>query len=329
MTARERVIAAITFNNPDRIPVDLWTVPAVHFRHGRNVTKILKSHPIDFDHDLLLIAMDPERIDVRYRAGRYTDNWGCVWQNETPGYFAVPVEYPLDDWKKLETFKPPVDDVTVGIDENKKRDPNRFRLAIPGEFFHRVCWLRGMDKTFIDLMDGAAELYKLRDMLLEFLARRVSLMAGTDVDALFFQDDFGSQQQLLVPPDVWRSFIKPVYQELFEICGQAGKFVFFHSDGYIVEIIDDLIEMGVHALNSQVWCMGPEVLGDRFRGRITFWGEINRQDTIPDGSPDDIRAAAAKMKECLATPTGGLIGQSEVDGLTSLENVEALLTAWN
>ena len=74
---------------------------------------------------------------------------------------------------------------------------------------------------------------------------------------------------------------------------------------------------------------GPEVLGERFRGRITFWGEINRQTPLADGTPDDIRAAAANMKECLATPAGGLIGQGEVDSLTPLENIGALLTAWN
>ena len=134
---------------------------------------------------------------------------------------------------------------------------------------------------------------------------------------------------MFIPPGMWRAFFKPAYAELFRICKEAGKFIFFHSDGYILEIIEDFIELGVDALNCQVWCMGPEVLGEKFRGRITFWGEINRQFTLPHGTPDDIRAAAAKMKEHLATPAGGLIGQGEIDGLTPLENVEALLTAWN
>ena len=89
------------------------------------------------------------------------------------------------------------------------------------------------------------------------------------------------------------------------------------------------IELGVHALNSQVWCMDPHVLGERFRGRITFWGEINRQSTMPHGTPDDIRREAAVMREHLATAGGGLIGQGEIDGLTPFENIETLMTAWN
>ena len=75
--------------------------------------------------------------------------------------------------------------------------------------------------------------------------------------------------------------------------------------------------------------MGPEVLGERFRGRITFWGEINRQTTLPRGTPDDVRAGAATLREHLGTPAGGLIGQGEIDGLTPFENIEALLTAWS
>jgi uroporphyrinogen decarboxylase len=109
----------------------------------------------------------------------------------------------------------------------------------------------------------------------------------------------------------------------------AGKLVFFHSDGYIIDIIDDLIEMGVDALNAQVWCMDLEELGNRFNGRICFWGELDRQHIMPYGTPDDIHAAAQKMKACLSNPAGGLIGQAEPGLEVSLENIEAVLKSWN
>ena len=325
MTSRERVIAAIRFRGPDRIPVDLWTVDAVYLRYGRKVDELLKKHPIDFGHS----QWNFEKMDPRLRAGRYEDEWGCVWGNKAPGYFGMVIKHPLEDYRMLERFKPPFDNMRDLGEDDPSRGRDKFWLGFGADFFHRMCWLRGMDKVMIDLMDGSAELYKLRKMLLEFFSRQVSLQAKRSFDGITFADDFGSQRQLLMSPELWRSFIKPVYQELFRICKQAGKFIFFHSDGYIIEIIEDLIEMGVDALNCQVWCMGPETLGKKFAGTITFWGEVNRQTTIPHGSPEDIRASARGMKEYLATPTGGLIGQGEVDGLTPLENIEALLTAWN
>ena len=329
MTSKERVIATINFKGPDRIPIDLWPVPAVYLRYGKKMEELLRSYPIDFVHPNWPTAWDPEKMDPGYKVGIYTDEWGCVWENKNLGYMGQVIKYPLEDWEALNKFKPPDYEWLTRVADDSSRDPDKFFLSGGAIFFHRVCFLRGMERVMMDLMDGSAKLYKLRDMLLEFFAKQLSHQVKTEADGIIFYDDLGSQKQLLIPPELWRSFVKPVYEELFGICRKAGKFIFFHSDGYILEIIEDLIEMGVDALNCQVWCMGPEVLGEKFRGRITFWGEINRQTTIPHGSPADIRIAAAKMKECLATPTGGLIGQGEVDGLTPQENIKALLTAWN
>jgi hypothetical protein len=91
----------------------------------------------------------------------------------------------------------------------------------------------------------------------------------------------GSQQGLLLHPDIFRKIFKPMYREYVEIARSHGKHVFMHSDGYILDIIPDLIEVGIDALNAQVFCMGLKELGDRFRGRITFWGEIDRQRLEP------------------------------------------------
>ncbi len=329
MTSRERVIAAIRFEVPDRIPIDLWPVPASYKRHGKNQEELLEKHPIDFVHPNWLTKWDPENLDPTFKLGRYTDEWGVVWENKNEGYSGMDKGHPLADWSRLKTFKPPDHEwLTVSYDDSFS-DPNKFCLGVGSILFHRMCFLRGMQNLLMDLVDGVPEVYQLRDMVVDYSARQLSSLAQTNIDGIIFFDDWGAQSQLLIPLSLWRSFFKPAYRELFAICKQAGKFIFFHSDGYILEIIEDLIELGVDALNSQVWCMGPEVLGERFRGRITFWGEIDRQHTLPQGTPDDIHAAAAKMKECLATPAGGLIGQGEVDGLTALENIEALLTAWH
>lgn len=324
MTSRERVIAAIEFKRHDRVPVDLWTVPAALLRHGDSVEELMRKHPIDFHYPMWLTRWDESKVDPTFRTGRYTDDWGVIWENVNDGWQGQVSVHPLDDWSRLDTYRAPEPMISNGF----SRDPEKFGLLGGCHFFHRVCFLRSMQNVMMDIADDDPRVYTLRDMVWDYYRKMVEMQARQDTDGIVFFDDFGSQTGLLISPGLWRQFIGPVYKDLFEICSNAGKYVFFHSDGYILEIIDDLIELGVDALNCQVWCMGPKLLGERFRGRVAFWGEINRQTTLPCGSPGDIRSAAKEMIRHLATPDGGLIGQSEIDGLTPVENIEAVLTAW-
>ena len=78
-------------------------------------------------------------------------------------------------------------------------------------------------------------------------------------------DDWGTQHSLMVSPDVFYKHFKPMYREYCEIAKHYGKYVFMHSDGYITDIIDDLIEVGIDALNSQVFCMDIDELSEKFR----------------------------------------------------------------
>ena len=144
-----------------------------------------------------------------------------------------------------------------------------------------------------------------------------------------FGDDWGTQISLLIAPQSWRNIFKPLYKQLIDKMKAAGKKVFFHSDGYIFDLYPELIELGVDAVNSQLWCMGVEKVAEKYAGKITFWGEISRQSTLPNGTPDEVLKCAATMKQMLRVNGGGLIGQSEINRDVPLENVEALLSAWN
>ena len=117
-------------------------------------------------------------------------------------------------------------------------------------------------------------------------------------------------------------------KELCDMAHRAGKLVFFHSDGFILDIIEDLIEIGVNALNCQVWCMGAEEVSRRFKGDLCFWGELDRQRLLPHGTPEQIRAAARQMVDLFWTGQGGLIHQAEAGADVPLENIRALLEAW-
>jgi uroporphyrinogen decarboxylase len=327
MTSRELVSRTLRFENAGRIPRSLWILPSAYMAHGQSLVELLKRYPLDINPRPPVV---PE-LSASYRKGTFKDEWGSVWLNLQDGIAGEVKEPALASWSGLGKFMAPpawTDDDTQFVMERHERAPDAFTHIVAGSFFERMQYLRGTEQLYMDLIDQPQEILRLRDIIMDYLQRRVEKCLKQPCDAIHFADDWGSQRSLLISPALWREFFKPCYARLFAQVHRAGKFVFMHSDGFIMDIIEDLIEVGVNALNCQVWAMGPDRVGARFRGRITFWGELNRQTTVPHGTPDDIRAAIRVMKNNLGTPGGGLIAQSEVDNLTPLSNIEAILQQW-
>ena len=209
------------------------------------------------------------------------------------------------------------------------RKTGKFLIGGWVSVFERFQFLRGTENLYCDIALEEPEMFAMMDMVMEFLRVYVDAWLVMDVDAVPFGDDWGTQRSLLISPDAWVKLFKPLYQELFDRIHAAGKKVFFHSDGYIFDLYPHFIEMGVDAINSQLWCMGVEKVARAFAGKITFWGEISRQNTLPHGTPEDVKQAARTMIQALHVNGGGLIGESEINRDVPLANVEAFYTAWD
>lgn len=326
MTSRERVIATLEFNGPDRIPRDVWILPRGWKGREAELGALLEKYPTDFagawpDNPYLGIGTSNQGI--------YTDAWGCEWLNLVEGIIGEVKKPVFADYAAMRGFDWPMTSLDRGWDNTAATIANnreKFIVAHGGNPFERMQFLRGTENLYLDLALECDEVYELRDRLLAFYRKLVEKLVTFDVDAIQFADDWGSQRALLIRPEQWRAFYKPVYRELMALARDAGKYIFFHSDGYIIDIYPDLIECGVNALNSQVWCMGLDAVAP-YAGHLTFWGEIDRQHILPYGTPDDVRAAARQMIEKLYR-NGGLIGQCEIDYLTSIANAEAFFSAW-
>ncbi len=150
---------------------------------------------------------------------------------------------------------------------------------------------------------GERELFRLRDMVHEYFQKQEELWLQAEVDAIHIADDWGTQQSLLISPDMWREYFKPCYREYCEMAHRHGKLVLMHSDGYILDILDDLVEIGVDAVNSQLQCMKLADL-ERFRGNIAFWREIDRQYLLPFGTSEENRVAVQSIGVDVAAPSG-------------------------
>ena len=240
---------------------------------------------------------------------------------------------PLADFGTLDSFQPPwelLDGLDLSdVNENCARSDLYTRAGCCPRPFERMQFLRGSENLFYDLGYGVAEVYRLRDMVHDYYVREMELWAKTDVDALSFMDDWGAQTALLISPNQWREFYKPLYRDYCRIAHSHGKAIFFHSDGFIEPIYPDLVEIGVDAVNSQLFCMDIERLAEDFKGKITFWGEIDRQWVLPFGTPQDVESAVWRVRRALDDGTGGVIAQCEWGKHNPRANIETVYATWD
>lgn len=336
MTSKERVLRTLEFKNPDRLPVDLWVLPAAKMHYGAALTEVCAKYEQDiasftgpFDH-----GFTPEY----YELGTYKDPWGSVWTNIQAGIIGEVKDPIFADYSALEGYTAPTERFKAEWEQNKAaiaegiaaaRGQGKFIIGGWVSLFERMQYLRGTEELYCDIASEDEDMERMTAMMMEFMRVYVDAWLTMDIDAMAFGDDWGTQISMLISPESWKTQFKPLYKELIDKMKSAGKKVFFHSDGYILELYPQLIDMGVDAVNSQLWCMGVEKVAEKYAGKITFWGEISRQNTLPFGTPEDVYAAAQAMKEHLFVNGGGLIGQSEINRDVPLANVEALLGAWN
>ena len=333
MTPREIVCDTLEFKNTDhRTARELWTLPWAWDHYGEEIRALLAEYPSDFAGVGTALAQPPvcERGDS-CALGEYTDAWGCKFVNIQQGIIGE-VKEPLvleDDWSDVDKIHIPEEWLSFEVEQvNRDIAKVRDHFVVMGcpRPFEQLQFIRGTENLFMDLMDRPKKMTAFMERMHDFYCRYLTKLAETDCDALSFMDDWGSQRALLINPSLWREIFRPMYRDFIDIARRRGKKTFMHSDGYTLEIIPDLIDIGLDAFNTQIFCMGPENLR-QFRGKITFWGEIDRQNLLPYGSREDIRQAVRRAFENLYAD-GGCIAQCEFGPGGKPENVRTVFEEW-
>ncbi len=328
-SSREIVKAALDFRDPPRLPRQIWVLPWAERRHPGELARIEEAFPQDITTIPFTCSEPVPGGGNAHDVGTFTDAWGCTFENLQDGIIGQVKNPLLKDWSRAAHLRFPTERLEVDLEEVAAFCAGTEKFVLAGTCprpFERLQFLRGPETLYLDLNDPPAELLDLIRRLHDFYLEELAIWAKTEVDAITFMDDWGSQQALLVAPGLWRELFKPLYADYIELAHAHGKHAFMHSDGHITEIIGDLVEIGLDALNSQVFCMGVEELGERFGGEITFWGEMDRQQLLPRASTAEIAEAARKLKGAFHHG-GGLIAQCEFGPGARPENIYAFFEA--
>jgi uroporphyrinogen decarboxylase len=331
MTPRELVRRALDFSGPERVPRQLWLLPWAYLNYPRESAMLLSRFPDDILHCPQYLRRPCRTQGDRYLPGAYVDEWGCTFHSVQAGIIGQVKTPFVTDWSRLDEVRPPLEALEVAEERVNAfcRATDRFVLGgcLPRPF-ERLQFLRGSEAVFLDLARQTPELLVLLKRIHGFYVQELEVWARTDVDGLMMMDDWGGQSKMLVSPATWRTLLKPLYADYVEIAHRHGKSLWLHSDGYILDIMPDLVELGVDAINCQVCCMGAAALGECCRGRMTFWGEVDRQHVLPSGTREDVRAAVREMRAELYRD-GGVIAQCEFGPGANPENVAAVFEAWD
>ena len=339
MNSRERVLRAIQFDTPDRVPIGYSINPGALLRHGQKLIDLCTRYPHDFFDPAEVIRM-PERDTANYREdGSYykelTDEWGCTWVCYKEGISGEVKRSPLDDWSKLEDYRfPPVPNASpeerAPARETTKQQMERFiGWGAAGSLFEQMQWLRGVEKMMMDIALDCEEAYLLVDRMMdEWIVPHIELALEAGAEAIGFGDDWGTQERLLSNPKSWREIFKPRYQRAIDLAHEGGALTWLHSDGMILEILPDLIEIGLDVINPQLSCLNLDALRSITDHRICVYTDMDRQFILPRGTPAQVREHVRDAHSCLASPDGGLIWGAGIYEDVPFENIEALLEAF-
>lgn len=329
MNSRDRVLTILDHKEADKVPVTNRFTNEIACQLAK-VLGIDYEDSFDLEvalgHDMLntkeIGLVNSYSIDGSKPLGddKYISDFGIIQKKVeyNGGYYVEIIKNPLEDLESYSTyeFPDPYKQETLKTHfETYRQKIEKYgstHVIVGGvtcTIFEGVEMLRGMERVMVDLIENLDFIEDLMDKLVKYHFKVGKRLIELGVDVLYIGDDVGMQTGMLISPDLWRKILKPRYDFLFREWKKINKDIFFalHSDGHIEPIVGDLVEVGLDILNPiQPGTMNDPWLKEQFGKKLTFWGGINVQKTIPFGSPEEV-IAEVKDRIDIFGPGGGFI----------------------
>ena len=222
----------------------------------------------------------------------------------------------LEQWREQITI-PDVDafDWSVVAEQAKQinREENFVQGFIEMGVFERSYMLLSMDEALIayltdtDLMNEM--LSEIADYKIKFIER---FNEECDLDMMWYGDDWGTQNNLFLPPDLWRKTVKPHTQRIYDCMKRLGIMINQHSCGMIEPIFGDMVEMGADFWNPCQPCNDLGGLKKEYGDKITFVGGLDSQFVLnkPGVTAEEVRAEVRKCIDLMGDTGGYIVGPS-------------------
>jgi uroporphyrinogen decarboxylase len=328
MTIRERVITTLAHRQPDAAPYHVtFTEPA------RRVMSDFYGDP-DFEAKLgNCLTILRTRLAYQEVPGQphvLRDEFGVQWDRSVDTDIGTVCNTMITpSTLKDYVFPDPLAPARFAdLPQTLAARGDTFAVASIGfTLFERAWTLAGMENVLAGMLDNPAFVHELLDRILEYDLEVTRRALSFDVDGMRFGDDWGQQRGLIMGPILWKEFIKPRIARLYKLVHDHGRRVFIHSCGRVEEILPDLIECGVDVFNPfQPEVMDIEGIKDRFGGRMTFFGGISTQKTLPYATPAAVRDETRRLIDRIGR-NGGFIAAPahDIPKDARPENIAAML----
>ena len=265
----------------------------------------------------------PGMIKVYYRGSRMTqagtDIWGVRWEGGTPaGQEWEPmvqpyaVGHPLTDLSKVEEYPFPGPD-DPGLMAGLLSGIDRKQIVLAGELplllFERAHALAGMEDLMVAMAENPEAVHTLLRRIADFDIGILKQYIELGVEAVRCQDDYGGQASLLMSPRMWRKLIKPELARIYKAAKEAGLILFHHSCGNVMEIVPDLIEIGVDVLDSvQPNTNDRAKLKELYGNRLSFMGGMDTHYALSQGTAEEIEEEVKRSLRLLGDGGGYILG---------------------
>lgn len=297
MTSRERVLRSLSRSGVDRIPMSL---------------------PAPFPNDICGAGVSPDpgwkpnRTWEVDDGAQWEDEWHNVWRRLSNTTRGEVIEGALADWDDLGCYVFPRYDLPSRYEHAAgifRDNPDKYHLgSLPGFPFAIMRYLRRMDIFLMDLLLYPDEVAVLQLRVVEMLKRCLDCWSETGADGVMFAEDWGTQERLLVSPEMWEKIFLPGFEAIVGHARERGIHVWMHSCGYIKDIIPHLRDCGISVLQlDQPTLSGIDWLKETADGKVTIWAPVDIQKILPTGDRDKIRASAKEMIDKLGSGGGGFI----------------------
>ncbi|HPO15234.1 MAG TPA: uroporphyrinogen decarboxylase family protein [Candidatus Hydrogenedentes bacterium] len=336
MTGKERWLAVLTRQTPDRIPMDYWATP-------ETTEKLCAFLGCDFEEACKRLHIDtpytvsgryvgppmPEHQDVfgvRTRPVHYGS--GVYWEAENAPLAAyTSVEeieanytWPNPDWWEY-----------THLPEEIKGKKNHIIRGGGSEPMLTYKQLRGEEQAFMDLLMYPEIVHYCLDKLFTLAyenTRRIFETIPGAVSITYVAEDLGGQDGLMYSPAQIHEFLLPWMKRMMDLTRQHGSFVFVHSDGAVRDILPDLLAIGMQVLNPIQWrCPGMDREGLKrdFGAKLIFHGAMDNQQTLPFGSVEEVRREVEENLAILGAGGGYILAPCHnIQPVTPPENIVAM-----